>query len=401
MTPADAERSETPKRRPRKRAEGPAKPLIEPESLEEPAFAEDEPVEPKPRGLYLTPRQAFIGLAVVLIVALLALLAYLLYLLQPHGLGQRGGAAVDGIQPLFTIQGPGTGKQPTFDRPLGVTFGADGRIYIADTGNNRVCMFDRNGGFLKEWGGFGVAKPAPGGVFSWKPGKLNFPDGIAAAENGDVYVADFRNDCVEVFDKDGKWLRRFPDPTKPVGKGSSGQDGRGIAVTAVAVKAGKVYATDTYQVFVFTTEGKLLSQFGKPGSGPGDIDHPNGIAVADDGTIYVADSNHARVTAFTPEGKPKWNAGRIPAGMNDTSTAAFELPRGIGVLPGGDLIVVDVFAFDLVRLSPAGKVTANYGSRGVDPGQFNFPNSVSVVGSTLAVADKENNRIEVLRLAKQ
>jgi sugar lactone lactonase YvrE len=350
------------------------------------------------RGLYLTPRQAFIGLAVVLVIALFALLAYLLFLLQPRGLGQRGGSAADGIQPLFTIQGPGTGKQPTFDRPLGVAFGAGGHIYISDTGNNRICEFDGNGGFIKEWGGFGVAKPASGGVFSWKPGRLNFPDGIATDENGDVYVADFRNDCIEVFDKDGKWLRRFPEPTKPVGKGSSGQDGRGIAVTAVAVKAGKVYATDTYQVFVFTTAGKLVRQFGMPGRQAGDLDHPNGIAVGDDGTIYVSDSNHARVIAFTPDGKAKWNVGRIPASMNDTSPAAFELPRGLAVMPGGDIVAVDVFAFDLVRMSPAGKVVTSYGARGVDPGQFNFPNAVSVVGSTLAVADKENNRIQVLRL---
>ncbi len=360
--------------------------------------------EPKPsprRGLYLTPKQAFIGLAIALMLALIGLLAYVYFLLQPRVLGQRGGAVSEGIQPLFTVEGPGKGAQPTFNRPLGVAFGDGGRIYVADTGNNRICVFDSNGGYLKEWGGFGVAKPAPGGTHSWKPGKLNFPAGIATDTRGDVYVADFRNDCVEVFDAEGKWLRRFPDPAKPVGRGSSGQDGRGIAVTAVAVKGGRVYATDTYQVFVFTTDGKLLSQFGKPGRGPGDLDHPNGIAVADDGTIYVSDSNHARVTAFTADGKPKWNIGRIPASMNDTSPSAFQLPRGIALTPGGDAIVVDVFAFGLVRLSPAGKVVATYGTRGVAPGEFNFPNSVSMAGNTLAVADKENNRVQVLRLVKR
>lgn len=353
------------------------------------------------RGLYITPRQAFGALAVALALALIALIAYLLYILQPHSLGVRGGATVDGIKPLFTIEGPGAGKYPTFNRPLGVTFGSDGRIYVSDTGNNRVCMFDANGDFIKEWGTFGVAKPAKGGVYSWQPGRFNFPDGIAADEQGDVYVADFRNDSIQVFDRDGRFLRRFPDPTKPVGRGSSGQEGTGIAVTSVAVAGGKVYATDTYQVFVFTTAGKVLEQFGKPGRGKGDLDHPNGVAAAPNGTIYVSDSNHARVTAFDASGTPLWNAGRIPAGMNDTSSAEFDLPRGLAVMSDGSVVVVDVFGFDLVKLSPAGKVLGKYGSRGVEPGQFNFPNDVSSLGTKLAVADKENNRVQVLQLVNQ
>lgn len=362
----------------------------------------DLPPEQKRRGLYLTPRQAFMALAVVLLLALIALLVYLFFFLRPTGLGKRGGETANGIEPLFTIEGPGTGAKPLFDRPLGVAYSPSGdRIYVSDTGNNRVCMFDGSGKFLKEWGGFGVGKPLPGGTYSYKPGRLNFPAGAATDEQGNVYVASFRNDCVEVFDKDGKWLRRFPDPTKMTGRGSSGQDGKGIAVTAVAVRDGKVYATDTYQIFVFDTAGKLVRQFGKPGVGIGDIDHPNGLAVGTDGTIYVSDSNHARVTAFTADGKPKWNLGRIPASMNDTSPAPLQLPRGITMLPNGDALVVDVFAFQLVEVTPAGKVVGNYGARGVDPGQFNFPNAVSAVGNTLAVADKENNRIQVLRLVKR
>jgi sugar lactone lactonase YvrE len=365
------------------------------------APAQEAAAQPR-RGLYLTPRQTFGLLAIGLIVALLVLLWFLLTALRPTGgLVTKGGTAVEGIQPVLTIQGPGRGAQPTFQRPLGVAYGPDGRIYVRDTGNNRVCVFERDGSFVKEWGGFGVAKPAPGGVYSWKPGSLNFPDGIAVDEQSNVYVADFRNDCIEVFDRDGKFLRRFPDPTKPTGRGSSGQDGKGIAVTSVAVAAGKVYATDTYQVFVFTTSGRLLQQFGKPGRGAGDLDHPNGIAVAPDGTIYVSDSNHARVVAFKPDGTPKWTAGRIPTSINDTSPAAFELPRGLAVMPDTNVIVVDVFGFDLVRLSATGQVVAKYGERGVEPGQFNFPNAVSVLGSTLAVADKENNRIQVLRLVKK
>jgi DNA-binding beta-propeller fold protein YncE len=365
-----------------------------------PAPAPQSP-DPRRRGLHLTSRQAFGALAVVLAIALIGLLAYLIYVLQPHSLGQRGGSVIDGIRPLFTIEGPGTGKQPTFKRPMGAAFAPDGRIYVADTGNNRICVFNADGGFVREWGEFGVAKPAPGGLYSWRPGRFNFPTAVAVDEKSNVYVADFRNDSIQVFDRDGTFLRQFPDPSKPVGLGSSGQDNRGIGVTALAVHAGKVYATDTYQIVVFSTDGKFLQQFGRPGKGTGDLDHPNGIAVGDDGTIYVADSNHARVTAFTSAGKPIWNAGKIPAGINDTATSEFDLPRGLAVAPDKSLLVVDVFGFDIVRVSPDGRVAAHYGGRGITPGSFNFPNAISVLGSKVAVADKENNRIQVLQLVER
>jgi DNA-binding beta-propeller fold protein YncE len=353
------------------------------------------------RGLYVTPRQAFGCLAVVLSLALVALLIYLLYFLQPRALGNKGGEVTSGIEPLFTIEGPGTGARPTFDRPLGATFDDKGRIWVSDTGNNRLVVFSGDGRLLFELGEFGVAKPAPGGAYSWKEGRLNFPAGIAADDQGNVYVADFRNDQIQVFDQNGRFVRRFPDNRKPVGKGSSGQDGTGIGVTAVAVRGDKVYATDIYQVFVFSRDGRLLRQFGKPGRGPGDLDHPNGITVARDGTVYVSDSNHTRVVAFTPEGGPKWSVGRIPQSMNDTSPSDLDLPRGLAVLDNGDILVVDSFSFELVRISPAGKVLERYGERGVEPGQFNFPNSVSVRGDRLLVSDKENDRVQVLRLVER
>lgn len=349
------------------------------------------------KGIRLTPRQWFIVLAIILLLLLVGLLVYLLMFLgRPEALSNR--EAVKGIQPIWQVYGPGVGDNPLFDRPMGVAVGKSGRVYATDSGNNRVCAFDSSGKFLFQFGQFGVAKPLPGGKNSYVPGSLNYPVGIDTDEDGNVYVASFRNDSVEVFDADGSPLRRFPDPTKVVGKGSSGQDGTGIAVTDVAVHDGKVYALDQYQVFVFTTEGEFVAQWGKPGTGPGDLDHPNGIDVGDDGTVYVSDSNHARVTAYTPEGKALWNVGTIPKGIDDKTERALQLPRGLTVLGNGDVLVTDAFSFTLVRISPEGKVKGAYGERGVDPGQLNFPNDVESLRNYTVIADKENGRVQVVRL---
>jgi DNA-binding beta-propeller fold protein YncE len=348
----------------------------------------------------VTPRQMFIAMAVVLALALIALIIYLLWFLAPDTFTSSGGPDRAGLRPLLVINGPGEGEKPTFARPMGAAYGQDDRIYVSDTENDRIVVFDDGGSFLFEFGGKGIAKPLPGAVVTWEEGLLNYPLGIDADEDGNVYVADFRNDQIQVFDPDGEFVRRFPDPQAPVGKGSSGQEGAGIAVTDVAVHDGKVYATDAYQVFVFTTEGELVSQFGKPGDWAGDLDHPNGIDVGEDGTIFVSDSNHNRVVAFDEDGEVLWTVGEPVEEIAQQVESVFGLPRGLNVLEDGSMLVVDAFEFELVRVSADGEVVQRYGERGVEPAQLNFPNSVSSSGERILVADKENDRVQVLELVE-
>lgn len=359
----------------------------------------DSVAEPRPRrGFRLTARQAFIMLAVALGLVLAGLVVYLLLFLgRPEVLTNM--SPVQGVQPIWEIHGPGEGDKPFFDRPMGVAVGKNNRIYITDSGNNRVCVFDSQGRYIMSFGSFGVAKPSAGATASYIAGSLNYPVGIDTDEDGNVYVASFYNDSIEVFDPDGKPLRRFPDPTKPTGKGSSGYNGQGIAVTDVAVRGDRVYATDAYQIFVFNRQGELLSQWGRPGSDPQCLDHPNGVTVSEDGkTVFVSDSNHARVTAFTTDGKVVWQVGTIPKGLDDRSERDIELPRGLTVLPNGSVLVADAFAFQLVKIGTDGKIAAKYGERGVDPGQMNFANDVDVLRGFVLIADKENGRVQLVRL---
>ncbi|MBU4555735.1 MAG: hypothetical protein KJ747_02550 [Actinobacteria bacterium] len=346
----------------------------------------------------LTARQAFLMLALVLAVALIALLAYVLLLSGPNALVRFGGQVRAGVEPVLTIDGPGTGEQPRFDRPMGAALGPDGTIYVADTGNDRICVFDRDGVFVREFGGHGIAKPLAGVKATWKPGTFNYPVGLDVDPAGNLYVADFRNDQIQVYDSQGVFLRRFPDPALVVGKGASGQEGTGIAVTDVAVRDGRVYATDTYQILVFSITGELLEQFGRPGTRPGNLERPNGVDVGENGTVYVADSNNNRIQALSPTGEPLWATGARVSELNKESKNPFALPRGVTVLNDDSLVVVDAFAFALIQVGPDGKIGSTWGERGVEPGQFNFPNSIDDLDDILVVSDKENDRVQVLRL---
>ncbi|HET6351607.1 MAG TPA: hypothetical protein VFG89_05710 [Coriobacteriia bacterium] len=388
-------------------AEQPAAPAAAPEIFEgiddvdvSDNVAEEDEV---PAGVYLTPRRLLVIIAIVLGVVLIALIIFLLLSMRDNPSARVADNSAGGIKAELVIEGPGRGANPTFNRPMGVAWSVRGDyVYVADSENNRICIFARDGRFIREFGGFGIAKPTAGAKATWKPGLLNYPVDVAVDRDDNLYVADFYNDSISVFSRNGSFLRRFPDPTKPVGKGSSGADGKGVAVTAVDVEGDYVYATDGYQIVVFTLEGKYVRQFGKPGTARGALDRPNGVVALKDGTVVVSDSNNNRVQAFSPAGNPLWTAGsRIPVERKVAPSASLILPRGITVVNDESLLVADPLAQQLTEISLEGELGAHYGTRGTEPAEMNFPNDCDWVRSRIVIADRENNRVQIVRLVKK
>lgn len=332
---------------------------------------------------------------VILVIALAALLYMYFFMIPKAGKGGIKSAqkkTVGNIEFLFGIYGPGKGDRPMFNDPMSVATDSDSNIYVTDKGNNRVVVFNRNGEFLFEFGGAGLAHPQPGTKATWKPGTFSFPYGIDIDdETGNIFVADMLNKRIQIFDNAGRFIDWFP-------KGPYAPSRSEIFPTDIAVAKGQVYIANPFEVSIFTTEGKFVSSFGMPGDGNGQLDRPNGIDVGADGTIYVADSNNKRLQAFDAKGAFKWAFGKPPEDMNDRK-AEFGLPRNISVGPDGNIYVADAFDFNIKVFSPEGKKLAEMGSRGVDDGEFNFPNGIAVTkDKNIFVVDRHNGRLQAIRL---
>jgi sugar lactone lactonase YvrE len=102
--------------------------------------------------------------------------------------------SLDNYQGLRTIGKRGTGDGE-FNYPTNVAVDQQGRVYVVDTGNFRVVVFDENGKYLKSIGRLGDS-----------PGSMARPKGIAIDSEGNIYVVDAAFDNFQIFNYDGALL---------------------------------------------------------------------------------------------------------------------------------------------------------------------------------------------------
>ena len=126
----------------------------------------------------------------------------------------------------------------------------------------------------------------------------------------------------------------------------------------------------------FDAAGHFLSQWGAPGSGPGEFDLPHGVALDRAGRVYVVDRGNSRVQLFDSTGQflAQWKGAEIGR------------PFGIAVSPDGDVYTVD--GGDLPRTPPDrsgvthlaadGRVLERFGRYGNEDGQFRIAHDVAV-----------------------
>jgi DNA-binding beta-propeller fold protein YncE len=265
-------------------------------------------------------------------------------------------------------------------RPLAVATSPDGRLIYAGESDGRyaVRIFDRQG---RDVGTI----EAPKSLDYWLP--IN----IAVARTGEVYVVDGMTGGIHVFSPEGEFLRTMPPP--------EGLDA--WSPTAVAFDdVGNLYVTERFEspsearhrVLVFSPGGDLLRQFGKKGTGLGELNYPSGIVVDEQGRIYVTNMAGG-IDVFTAEGRYITRLGALQADKG------VGLPRGLALDQDQRLYVVDITGQQVAVYDTASEgfpLLYSFGSFGQGDGEFRFPESVAVDATgRVYVADRVNNRVEI------
>ena len=169
-----------------------------------------------------------------------------------------------------------------FVSPAGLTI-KNNLLYVVDIMKSKVYVFGLNGEKKMIFGSFGEGK-----------GQFRYPNGVAADDKGNVYVADTGNNRIQIFNQKGKYLRtvnsaEIDDGTKPFASP------RGIFITDNNVMF--VVNNVTNQVWACDLKGKLLYRFGEKGDQNSQFNYPVGICI-DKNRLYVADSNNHGIKVF-------------------------------------------------------------------------------------------------------
>jgi len=238
----------------------------------------------------------------------------------------------------------GLGTEPgEFIEPSSVELDSNGVVIVAGH-EDRVQRFTGDGQLIDIFGTPGAGD-----------GEFNHPHGLAVdRDRGDlIYVGDQENGRLQVFSRDGSFVRGWGDA------GFAHIHDVGIDRASGDVFVGDL---DFHTLRKFSSEGVLLGTFGGPGSGPGQFFGVWGVSTDSNGFVYVADTNNDRIQKLDRNGAyiKEWSEhGGVP----------FVKPTGVYVDENDTIYVCDSLAQLIVLFNTDGELierwdlAAIYGKR--------------------------------------
>ena len=235
-----------------------------------------------------------------------------------------------------------TVKTPSVNLGIaGIALDGQGNLYLAEFDDDLIYKYSTSGKLLAQWGGTGSG-----------PGQLTGPDKLAFDAQSNLYVTE-------------------------VGSQSTAGNSR---------------------IQKFSPTGVPLAQWGTFGSAPGQFMTPVGIAVDQQGDIYVADVGNHRIQKLSSLGRPLAQWHTVGTGTGESTEIGYDLALDAS----GNVYVTEPHPFSagsdrIQKFSPAGEPLARWGGSGAGPGQFSQPTGLAIDGKgNVFVVDSGNQRIQEL-----
>jgi tripartite motif-containing protein 71 len=248
----------------------------------------------------------------------------------------------------------------------GIALDGHGNLYVAEFDDNIIYRYSTSGKLLAQWGG-----PGSG------PGQLGRPDKLAFDAQGDLYVTEVGpayggNSRIQKFSPGGTPLAQWgTDGTRP----GQFKNPIGIAVN----QQGDIYVSEEGgdRVQRLSAIGQPLTQWGTLGSGPGQFNVPYDLTLDASGNVYVSEPSpfvpgNDRIQKFSPTGVPLAQWGGHGGGRGQ-----FSNPTGLAVDSQGNVFVVDSGNGRIQELSPTGQYVAQWDA---PSGGLRFTSKVALDG---------------------
>jgi len=200
---------------------------------------------------------------------------------------------------------------------------ADNEVFVADGyGNRRIVVFDgATGKYLRHWGAYGKRPedpPARGGrgagggqaaaesVPATPPQQFSIPHGIVGSRDGFIYLADRGNNRVQVFRQNGEFVKEKILRPRCGAQEQATWTPKRPCGTEAAFSIG--FSHDAPQTYLYIADGgshfitvlrrsdlEVVSEFGGPGVGTGQLGRPHNLTVDPSGNIFVAEAAGPKV----------------------------------------------------------------------------------------------------------
>jgi len=264
--------------------------------------------------------------------------------------------------------------------PSGIATDEKGKIFIADTLNNRVVQIQiRPEISVNKWASQGIQNGyfiRPRGIFFQKDRLL-----VSSGASYDSHS----NHFIQSFSSNGEFIEKWP-------KSSDYEDHFNIP-SGIVADDDFYYVLDSgnHKILQYNIDGTLNDEWGNQGHGPGELKFPTGIALYQE-FVFVADTGNHRIQVFHNDGSFIDEWGEMGSEIGD-----FLIPKDLAIDNSGNIYVSDTGNHRIQKFSENGDFISQWGGFGSLNGELNSPSGIAIQAdnSNIVVADTGNHRCQV------